>query len=274
MQPATNVVRRQSVAAGGYPCASTLQVGTPQASLNHKPVKLELEASSCPEASALLQSVLPASRQPSPTTSEVSPEADGTSASVASTSTVATAAASPSAEHRNTLALAVKSADAIEKAQDFKQSVTALVQAGGAQSAYMAYLAQKAEEAALKGYSVRRATRTVRRTSVVKTRVTTDVRTNESRTDRECMTFVDEWIEEGAPAVTGVGIMYAKGYKSMDEFSDGTVQVNDQSSKAKAMFWANGQTFEAGPTHVHSTDNVDIDGIVAQAAARARLKTS
>jgi len=159
--------------------------------------------------------------------------------------------------------------DAMQKALDLKKKADALAASGAPGSAYMQYLAQKAEEAARSGYAIKQATRTVRKTQVNKTRVVTDVRTGEQTTENQSTTFIDEWYEEGAPKVTGTGIFLARGRKSSAEYSDGSVEVQQQKSRADSMFWAG--TFEDGPTHVQSYDDVDIDGLVARAAARAKL---
>eukprot|EP00930_Biecheleria_cincta_P046315 TRINITY_DN31937_c0_g1_i1.p1 TRINITY_DN31937_c0_g1~~TRINITY_DN31937_c0_g1_i1.p1 ORF type:complete len:364 (+),score=71.00 TRINITY_DN31937_c0_g1_i1:49-1140(+) len=159
--------------------------------------------------------------------------------------------------------------DAMQKARDLKAQADALAASGAPGSAYMQYLAQKAEEAAKSGYSIQHATRTVRKTQVNKTRVVTDVRTGEQRTEKDSTTFIDEWYEDGPAKVTGTGIFLARGRKSMAEYSDGTTEVQDQTSRAKAMFWAG--SFEDGPTHMKTYDNVDIDHLVAKAAARSKL---
>jgi len=159
--------------------------------------------------------------------------------------------------------------DAMQKARDLKERADAMVASGAPGSAYMQYLAQQAIASAKSGYSIQQATHTVRKTQVNKTRVVTDVRTGEQRTENDSTTFIDEWYEDGPPKVTGTGIFLAQGRKSIAEYSDGTTEVQEQKSRGKAMFWAG--SFEDGPTSMKTYDNVDIDGLVARAAARSKL---
>lgn len=159
--------------------------------------------------------------------------------------------------------------DAMQKARDLKERADAMAASGAPGSSYMQYLAQQAEQSAKSGYSIQQATRTVRKTQVNKTRVVTDVRTGEQTTEKDSTTFIDEWYEDGPPKVTGTGIFLARGRKSSAEYSDGSTEVQEQKSRAQAMFWAG--SFEDGPTSVKTYDNVDIDGLVARAAARSKL---
>eukprot|EP00933_Yihiella_yeosuensis_P050340 TRINITY_DN4813_c0_g1_i1.p1 TRINITY_DN4813_c0_g1~~TRINITY_DN4813_c0_g1_i1.p1 ORF type:complete len:324 (+),score=61.19 TRINITY_DN4813_c0_g1_i1:95-1066(+) len=155
-----------------------------------------------------------------------------------------------------------------DQAQKAKNDILALIGPDGLNRAYYERLAKEAEQSALKGYGVNRGTRTITRTQVTKTTQVTDPRTGKTTTDKEAMAFVDEHFMEGAPVMTGVGLVCARGQKSGSKFADGTIELEDHGAKAKALFFANG--FEAGPTYCKTTDNFNIDGFLT--AARERVK--
>lgn len=127
------------------------------------------------------------------------------------------------------------------------QAEFSMMAVGGskANAAYLERLSKAAAEAAAKGYGVRRATRTVRRTRVQKTTNTTDLRTMDTETSTEETTHVDEWTKEESPDLIGVGVVVARRRRVVEKYSDGSEDVVDQSVKGQANFWLGGDTASA-----------------------------
>jgi len=130
----------------------------------------------------------------------------------------------------------------VAEAKELKQELRILAQGNQANRAYLERLSKAAEDAAMRGYGIQRLTHTTRRTRVQKTTTTTDMRTMEQETSTQKTTKVESWIEEGSPSMTGVGVFYARGQRSIDKYSDGTEDVQEARIKGEAMFWLGGKT--------------------------------
>jgi len=129
----------------------------------------------------------------------------------------------------------------VEEAQALKYEFSALAAGGSpANRAYLERLSKAAEIAAAKGYGIKRATHTVQRTRMQKTTNTTDLRSGNTETKKDCITRVDEWFEDGSPTMTGVGVMYGRGYRTSDKYSDGSVDVHESTFKGETRFFPSG----------------------------------
>lgn len=137
--------------------------------------------------------------------------------------------------------LAVTGTDIVAEAQKVTEEFSALASCGSpGNRAYLERLSKAAAEAAAKGYGVKRMTHTMRRTRVRKTMSTTDMRTMETETNTEERATVDSWMEEGSPALSGVGVVCARGRRVLERYSDGSEAVQDVKMKGGAMFWPGG----------------------------------
>lgn len=129
--------------------------------------------------------------------------------------------------------------------------------ASKAERAYLERLNKAAAEAAAKGYPIKRKTHHIRRTRVHKTTSTTDNRTMSTERKTEAITKVEEWVEDGAPQLTGVGVIMARGKRSLEQYADGTKDIIASCVKGQANFWLGGdaltmcnkQTYEFATSH-------------------------
>jgi len=189
---------------------------------------------STPGSSVSLAAALDAPALPLAKSATTTP---GSSISIAAASPASAQALAPLELQSQLSARNKMVADAEALQQDFS-----LLAAQGSphNRAYLERLSKAAAEAAAKGYGLKRSTHTTRRTRTKKTTMTTDMRTMETEVNTEEKTSIDSWVEEGAPDITGVGVICARKHSITDKYSDGSEEIQSQDVNGKAFFFPNG----------------------------------